>query len=245
MNRGQKKFLYGLFYLAVFGALVLAVLPAPKEPAPGPGAGAAPALPLRVEADSAKVFKSESTGRLVLIAGVRNPNLDFGAESFSYEFAILRRDGGIWSAVSGEEIDHPVQPNGSRSVISFYDAPGLDMDLIADEPDFTIKDAVFRPAAEFIAPNLVLVSDPKMESGPTGLKVVGRVKNQSASRIGDVKTIAVLGDKYGDPVFAAQTLIGGLAAFEEADFEVGFPADRFIAEKADAGKISVYFSPKQ
>src|SRR3989344_3915325 len=100
MARGQKKFLYGLFYLVIFGLIVLAFLPAPEKPAPEPAADKI--LPLQTQIDSAKLFRSESAERLVIIAGVRNPNSDYGVSRFSYEFDILRKDGGIFKTISGE-----------------------------------------------------------------------------------------------------------------------------------------------
>jgi hypothetical protein len=241
MTRWQKKFLYGLFYIIIFGLIIWVFIPSPSIPAPvcsDPSCGTNQPLPLRVSGVP-QMFKSESTHRVVVLGQVTNPNPDYGAYVFSYNFIIFNHDGRTIISVPGSG---KIYPSETKYILSVYDAGNMDLSLVAERPGFEVKNASFRPAAEFLKPNLILTSKPETNVSSLGIKVTGRVKNQNASPVGGIRVISVLQDTYGDSVFAAQTLIQGLNSFEEAPFEVNFPADPAVVQKIDPVKTSVLLS---
>ncbi len=240
MTRGQKKFAYGLLYAVVIGLVVLALIPKSHTPAPacsGSSCGTIGPLPLQTE--SVQLFKSESTHRIVTLAEVVNPNADYGANSFSYEFDISDRDGGPLTSVSGS---NDIYPDETKYIVGVYNAGNADLSLVSDTPVFKIYPPDFQPAAGFLKPNLALTSGPETDVSSNGIKVTGKVKNQGASSVSEVEIVSILQDKYGDPVFAAQTVIQGLEAFEELPFEVDFPADLATVQKIDSTKTAVFLS---
>ena len=162
MSRGQKKFLYGLFYIIIFGLIVWAFIPSSNIPAPvcsGSSCGTNQPLPLQVSG-MPRVFISESTHRIVLLGQVTNPNPDLGAQTFSYDFLIFNRDGTTIASVPGSG---NIYPSETKYILSVYDAGNLDLSLVADRPGLEVKNADFRPAAGFLKPNLILTSGPEDE----------------------------------------------------------------------------------
>ncbi|MEK7626718.1 MAG: hypothetical protein AAB399_00940 [Patescibacteria group bacterium] len=240
MTRGQKKFLYGLFYVIVLGLIIWAFIPSPIVPVPvcsGPSCGTNQPLSLQVSGVP-QMFKSEGTHRVVALGQVTNPNPDFGASVFSYDFLIFDRDGKTIASVPGSEIIYPSETN---YILGIYDAGKTDLSSIAERPGFEIKSANFRPAAEFLKPEFSPVSGYETKIASDGIRVSGKVKNLSSFPIGEAKVIGILGDKYGDPLFAAQTTVSGITGLGEADFEIYFPAEKAILDRLDMGKTSVFF----
>ena len=68
------------------------------------------------------------------------------------------------------------------------------------------------------------------------------MKNQSASLTNGIEIITFLEGKYGDAVFAAQTLVQGLNGLEEASFEIDLPADSAIVSKIDPAKTAIFLN---
>lgn len=240
MTRGQKKFLYGLFYIIVLGLIVWAFIPSPIAPAPvcsGPLCETNQPLPLQLSGVP-QIFKSESTHRVVVLGQVTNPNPDFGASAFSYDFLIFDRDGKTLASVPGNEI---VYPSETKYILGIYNAGNADLSLITERPGFEIKSADFRPAAEFVKPDFSLVSGSETKIASDGIRVSGKIKNSGSFPAGEAKIIGILADKYGDPLFAGQTAVPGISGFGEADFGIYFPAEKTVLDRLDIGKTSVLF----
>ena len=239
MTRGQKKFLYGLLYLIILVLVVWGIVPkSPVQPAcVGFSCGINQPLPLQLT-EAARIFKSESVKSGILLASVQNPNADYGADAFSYEFTVSEKNGGVVAQISN--IGN-IYPGETRYIIGFYDTAGLDLKMVADQPDFKIIETNFRPAAGFLKPDLSLSSDLATQVGSAGIKVTGNLKNQSSFAVQNVKALALLENKYGDPIFAAQTIIQQVGGFKATPFEVSFPADQSIVENLVPDRTQVFF----
>ncbi len=242
MNRGQKKFLYGLFYLAIIGIVMWIFWPstgAVPPPCSGLSCGTNQPLPLQIGAT--QIFKSETARKIILLSSVKNPNSEYGVNYFSYEFSISGRSGESIAKISGAGKIHPSE---TRYVLESYDAAGLDLRTVAEKGDLKIGNAVFRPAAEFSKLLLILVSEPVTDAGSDRITVSGAVKNQGASPIGGVRVTALLENQYGDPVFASETVIGGVDGFGESPFSIHFPPDQTLIDSIDVRKTEVFFNPE-
>ena len=240
MTRGQKKFSYGLFYIIVLGLIVWAFIPSSNAPTPvcfGPSCGTNQPLPLEVSGVP-QMFKSESAHRVVVLGQVTNPNSDYGASVFSYDFLIFDRDGKTIASVPGNEI---IYPSESKYILGIYDAGKADLSLIQERPGFEIKSADFRPAAEFVKPDFSVISGSETKIASDGIRVSGKMKNLRSFPAGEAKIIGILTDKYGDPLFAGQTAVPGISGLGEADFEIYFPAEKAIIDRLDINKTSVLF----
>jgi hypothetical protein len=240
MTRGQKKFLYGLFYLAVFALIVWVFIPSGGAPEMQPVVSSNQPVPLRL-IGAAQIFKSENSGKGVLLAYVENPNVDYGAAAFSYSFSIFKRDGSILIKVLGDDKIY-LYPDEKRYVVSGYDLSGADILDVQDKIDFEIVNADFHPSSQFLAPDLILSSGPEIATGTLGLTISGKVKNRSAITVGEMKVTALIENRYGDPVFAGQTLLNQLGGFEEREFSVYFPADQALITEAVARKPEIFLN---
>lgn len=239
MTRGQKKFAYGFFYLIILGFIIWIFIPSSNAPRPPVCSGlSCPAEPLPLQVSGApQIFKSESAHRVIVLGQVTNPNPDYGADTFSYNFKIFDRDGKTIASVLGSEKIYPAE---TKYILGSDDVGSADISSLAERPGFEIGNANFRPAAGFLKPNWILTSSPVTQIDPSGIKVSGNLENKGVSSPGGVKVMAILGNKYGDPVFAAETLVQNPEAFKDAPFEVHFPADQLIIQSADTSKTEVF-----
>lgn len=238
MTRGQKKFLYGTFYLVILALIVWVFIPASKAPVPVPAGNTAQFLPLQ-SVGTPYVFKSEGVSKIVLLAQVKNPNADYGAESFPYSFSVYGKNGGVLAEIPGSE---SIYPNETKYVVSSYDVSGLNLADVGDRADFEIGNPIFRPAAQFSPLNLVLAAGPIVATSTSGLVVSGSVNNQGAFPVAAVRVVALIVNKYGDPVFAGQTLLSQVGGFEEREFSIFFPADRNLIGEAAARSPRVFLN---
>jgi|GEM_PF-1618826 len=242
MMRGQKKFIYGLFYLLVLATIVWAFWPSAKVPVPpvcsGPSCGTSQPLPLQVSGVP-QMFASKITHRVVLLGQVTNPNSDYGASAFSYQFYIFDRNGKTISLVPGNGV---IYPSETKYILGVYDAGSADLSSIAERPGFEINNASLEPAGNFLKPDLALSSGPSVQLNADSIVVSGTLKNQGSSLARNVSIIALLSNKYSDPLFAAQTLISNLAGFEEIAFQIPFPADQQVVESVATDKTQVFLS---
>jgi hypothetical protein len=184
------------------------------------------------------MFVSKSTHRIVMLGQVTNPNADYGASSFSYQFLIFDRNGKTISSVPGSEA---IYPSETKYVLGVYDAGGTDLSSIAERPGLEVINANFESASSFLKPDLALVSGPSVQSNTDGIIVSGMLKNRGSSLARNVKAIALLMGKY-EAVFAAQTLIPSLAGFGETTFQISFPADQSIMGSLAPDKTQIFFS---
>lgn len=239
MNRGQKKFLYGLFYLAVAGILVWIFWPSAGSPIPpacsDPSCMAKQSLQV---SGVPQIFRSESTHRVVVLGQVTNPNPDYGAGQFSYNFKIFGRDGKTIADIPG---NGKIYPSETKYILANYDTGSVDPNFLDDRPGFEVKNVIMEPAVNFPKLNVALVAQPSVQAGSSSIVISGNIRNQNSFPTEGIEVIAVLENKYGDPLFAAQTLIQQVGGFKEIPFEISFPADQLISQNLDVQKTQVFF----
>ncbi|MGC9610885.1 MAG: hypothetical protein ABSE68_01560 [Minisyncoccia bacterium] len=238
MIRGQKKFLYGLFYIIIFGLIIWAFIPSSNVPTPTPVANSSQSLPLQL-IEVPWIFKSESTKKVVFLAQVKNPNAEYGAERFSFAFSVLDRNGNVLNKVSGTD---KILPSETRYVVYNLDTLSPDLFQAAVSADFKISDSQFAAANKFLAPSIAVVSGPDVSSDGSKISVTATIKNQSTFPVAAVKATVVIGNKYGDPVSAGETLIQNLGGFEERQVTVYFPADQELIQEAAARKPEIFLN---
>ncbi|TSA44431.1 hypothetical protein D4R51_03835 [bacterium] len=241
MNRGQKKFIYGLFYLVIFILVAWGAifgLNSPSQPAcSDPSCGAKQPLSLQVSGVP-QIFRSESTHRIAVLGQVTNPNSDYGASQFSYNFKIFDRNGKTVADVLDSGAIHPSE---TKYILANYDTGSMDPDLLDDRPGLEIKNAIMAPAGNFLKLNISLVSQPLIRVGSSSIVVSGVVRNQNSFPTEGIGVIVILENKYGDALFAAKTAIQQIGGFKDFPLEVSFPADQSISQSLDAGKTQVFF----
>ncbi len=240
MSRQLKKFIYGVFYLAVFGLILFGVWKSvfrvkPTCPDDVGDCGGAGILKLESikSVGEIRVF-GLSSGKAVLAAEIENPNADFGA-TFSYNFKIYDGGGNLLETIPDESnvymgerkfIYAPqvvsVLPNISKVQIEFFDTKWEAAKGLA-KPDLSAENIL-------------------TEVGVAGIKVSGIIKNTGPFAAKNLEVIAFLSDSENFEIFASKTFIANLENFAEKPFVISFPADKDLARKVDLKATKVFVS---
>jgi len=252
MNRGAKKFIYGLLYLAVFilifgGMFGLFSSPEPTcsdgiqnqgEEGIDCGGPCSSCELLSLEPLRASSFTSvfpAGNDQVVVLGRVTNPNDNYLAEKFSYTFHIYDISGNLLKEVNGTD---SVAPLGRRFLFaSGIQIPYGQVDTVTLETGETSWEKVIADGAPVLSAESV-----QTEIKDSQIKVTGTIKNQSSFRAKDVRVTAILFDQYGIEVFASQTLISSIWGFEDSDFAVLFPRNPDLAESVDPSRTEVFVS---
>lgn len=250
MSRPLKKLVYGVFYLALFGLILFGVYKVIFGAKPtcvdgmrnqketgvdcGGPCGSCDALslkPFKVLAPI-RIFHL-SSGRVVFFAEVLNPNDSYLASQFIYRFVIYNRSSEVMETISG---DGKI-PAGGRTFLYSADFQENFLDIGKAELEF--KDIKWEKSEGVSKINLISeVSG--TEISESGTKVNGVIKNQDSLTVRNIKIIAVLSDKFGQEIFASQTIIPGLEGFKEQNFNIYFPFDSELMEKIDPNATKVH-----
>ncbi len=253
MNRSAKKIIYGVFYLAFlyfFAAFVYNVFlkPAPtcfdkiqNQGETGVDCGGPCASCPLSQAEPLKTLSVEffgtTAGKTVVLADALNPNQNYGVQNAPYEILVYNKNGAVIETVNGEESFRPSEEKhifNADLQTSFRNIAKAD--LIFTNPHW-------QPASDFsLRPNLVLGSVLKTALVGEGIQVTGTVVNQAPFTAADVEIAALIFNKFGNPIFASQTLVVNLIGGGEANFVVVFPADSNLNAAFDPAATQIFFS---
>jgi len=251
MERAAKKFAYGLFYLIIFFGIVFAVYKNKFEPKETCFDGAqnqteegidcgGPCVACRVlqlknpEAKGEVKIFSVSAGKIVLFSEIINPNADYGIERFNYYFRIYGEGNELLESISGES---GLFPNESKFL---YSAETKSERGKVQKVVLEFTEAKWRPAYDFVKLESPVTQNLTTETVDELIKVSGMVRNSGPLNIENLNLIAVLYNKFGIEIFAAQTFLSDLPGFSEKSFEVNFPKDLELAEKTDKERTRVF-----
>jgi len=252
MSRSAKQFAYGAFYLALFLLILWDVF---RVFVPGPscsdgilnqneenvdcGGSCAPCVAAQTEVLRPGTVQAFSTqdGRTVFLAQVINPNVAYAAASFSYSFAISDSNGRHW----GDTPSKTDRIHASERRYLFESEVPAQFSS-ADRAELTLSQVVWRKASELPRADIAasgVVTD--VSSGE--VRVWGEVKNQGPLTARGVKIVALLHDRVGVPLFAAQTVLDEIAGGETQTFPpIKFPSDESLARLADPAATEVFVS---
>ena len=243
MNRSAKKFVYGLFYLCLFALLAYWIFGgifkgAPTEtPACTNCVAQSQIAPLTVTG-SVQLWKSGDMAHVMLLGQVQNSNSGYGVSQLPYTFTLFDKNGAVVGTVQGTE---SVFPGETKYIFGMYDGSAYDVGRAA-RASLTLSNPQWVTADRLIAPNVAVTEGPATTVSQNGIEISGSVQNTSPLASGTIKVIALLGNKYGDPIAAGQTLLGGLQSLDQARFSIFFPADATLISKTDPSFTRVFIS---
>lgn len=253
MERTIKKIAYGLFYLIIFSGIVFAVYKSKFEPVETCFDGAQNQTEEGVDCGGTciacrilqlknpeikgevKIF-SVSSGKTILLAETINPNADYGISQFNYYFKIYGEGDILLETLNGEDSLFP----GEKKYL--YSAETKSERGKIQKVVLEFERAKWRTAYDYVKPESPVVQNLATEVSAGLMKVNGMIRNVGPLEIKKLNLIAVLYDKFGIEIFAAQTFISDLPGFSEKSFEVNFPKDQELAEKTDKGKTKVFIN---
>lgn len=235
MPRLLKQIIYGAFYVAVIGLIVWgAAAPKPAAPVCAENCASVPNL----QSVGAPLILKTSDGRYAaVLTAVRNTSADYGTAPFYYHIALSDAAGRPLTALQGSG---DIWPGAARYLLNVVSDPAIAAE--AASATLAIDPPVWRAAADFLPSALSLTGGPNTSIASSGIAVTGTLKNGGAAAIANVTALAIIADKYQDPLFAGATTVS-LPAYGTADITIALPYDQAIARRLDAGLTKIYIYP--
>jgi len=233
MKRPLKQFLYGSLYLAVFALVIyvgyLAVIfcqPATcfdgrqnqGETGVDCGGSCVPCglqFVKNIATSTPEIFEIDPN-RVSFIGEIKNPNLDFGAEEFSYTINLYDFGGRRINSRRGTSF---IYPSEVKNIIEpLIETPFRDI----ARSELLIDNVSWLPIEEFEKPE-VEVSDYQTESTDDGVLVSGLVVNNSAFRLRQVGVSAIIFNRSGLRLGISRTSIQDIEPFGQKTFSITIP----------------------
>jgi len=255
MTRGVKKFIYGVFYLCIFGLIFYwlfggLIIKTPtcfdgiqnqNETGVDCGGGCvkceiAELVPLKQVGD-VRIFSLDS-GKVILLAEILNSNQFFSSDKFSYAFIVYDIRNREIERVSGNDAIFALE----KKFIFEPKISSLAKDI--NKIELLISDVSWKKAYETLRSDVVLSSQLETKKTDQGVRVSGNIKNQSSIIASEVKITAILYDQYDIEIFPGQTVISDLGGLEEKPFVISFPGNKFITDGIDTSRTKVFISTR-
>lgn len=256
MNRLAKKFIYGIFYLAVLSLVAFGIYGSFFRPAPtcsdniqnqgetdidcdGPCISCEILnLPLPKIINEPKLL-SVSSGESVLIAEILNSSRDYAALPFSYRFVVYGKTDEKINYFFGTDNIYPLEQKYVFVPVSSLkknEVAGLDFEII-DKPNWQKMTNILEPEL-----NLFDVQTNKNNEKVT---VTGKIKNESPIIVSKLGILAVIFNKLGLEIFASETFEEKIGAFGEREFVVFFPKDPELISQIEPNLTKIILSIRQ
>ena len=254
MNRGFKKFIYGLFYLSLLGLFALLVVRSATQTPPtcfdnvqnqnetgiDCGGSCTPCdiknlIPLDEVAPS-RIF-SLASGKAFAFFKVENQNTDYHAMPFSYTVNVLDLNGVNVESWTGSDF---LFAGESRYILETRITPPA---RSIGSVSIQLSNPVWKSVNDFVPPSLSL-SNIKTDIGSSWLRVNGTIKNGSSFPANNVRVVAILRSRSGAELFASQTVLTSVPEFGTGPFTVSFPFDTTLIKELDPNGTKVFASSK-
>ncbi|MFA5084203.1 MAG: FxLYD domain-containing protein [Candidatus Paceibacterota bacterium] len=250
-----KQLLYGAFYLLIIIVILWLVYVFFLKPAPtcfdkiknqneagidcgGPCPSCELAQLKNLSADWALALPAREN-EITLLAEIANPNLNFGAKSFSYQFKVIGPFGAVIKTVEGQsfiyagevkylmETSIPVNPRDVKQVV---------LDISVSSIDWQLREEIAKPNLD----------NPSRQTAVSNgiVTVKGIIQNKSPLLISQAKIIAVLYDSQGNKILnASYTTLTDLKGSEQRAFSIGFPEGDWT-KQLDANRTKIFIEPR-
>lgn len=236
MSRTTKQLVYGVFYLACLGGVVLSFYGLFFKPVlsctdgfknrdeEAVDCGGAYCVSCEVKNLSpislqpVLLLPGTSDATSVAVAELRNPNPRYGLTMYSYLLQIYTTS---TQPAYVEKVSVPMYP-AEIKYRSSINIPVPYRAITRAELALTQSDGVWRPIAEFAKPNLPLR---EVKTTPTEkfLVVTGIVRNDNVFPLRQAMVTVFFEDRAGKIVSVSKTVVNDLVASEERAFQVVAP----------------------
>ncbi len=232
-KRLVKQLIYGAGYLLFFSLIVFLFYLAFLKPAPtcfdnrqNQGeigidcGGPCPSCEIKtlfpIESNWIKYFPNDN--QVVIAAEIKNPNLKWAADFFSYTFDIYGENGGKIKSIVKNSFIY------AGEIKYLVEVPDVDFkDITSIKISFS--DINWKTAEEFSKP-AVQIREIKTEPAsqdPTKVTVSGFIANNNAFPLSKVRVVGFLFNTGGLQISASKTELENVAAFQEELFKLNFP----------------------
>jgi len=176
---------------------------------------------------------------VTLLAEIANPNPNFGAKSFSYQFKIIGPFGALLKTVEGQSF---IYGGNVKYLIEASVSSNLG-DIKQVRLEISTSGIVWQPQAEMTKPSLANPSHQTIISdGITTVK--GIIQNKNPLLISKVQIIAVLYNLSGDKIInASYTTLSDLEGNGQSAFSIGFPKGDWTSQ-LDTTRTRIFIEPE-
>lgn len=158
---------------------------------------------------------SDQDGTVSALIELRNPNVAYGAENFSYTLKIYDSGKNLLGETSEDSFIYPGE-------IKFIVEANLPVSGAPKSAEFETKSFSWRKASEFSAPK-TQTRDIKIGVQDGRVVVSGFLVNQNSYALREAAIHAVILDEFGKPVGISKTLVQNIEPFGERSWSVGVP----------------------
>ncbi len=248
-----KQLLYGILYILVIAVIFWIIYIFFLKPAPtcfdrtqNQGeigidcGGLCPACeitqlkPLTVWAMALPARENE----ISVLAEITNPNSDFGAQTFSYQFKIIGPFGSLLKTVNGQSFIYPGE-------IKYIIEPALKINpQDVSRTEFLInKDSIMWQSKKELAKPKLTTNSVKTTVTNQGVTVKGIVKNENPLLISQIKIIAILYNSLGNNILNVSfTTLTDLKGNEERLFSIELPKGDWT-KQLDLNRTKIFIEP--
>lgn len=258
MNRRFiKQIIYGTFYLATVSSLAFLIYFIWFKPFPtcfdnrqnqeekgidcGGPCKSCEINTLIIEKNWIKYFPAED--KTIIAAEIKNPNSNFGADSFLYSLDIYGKNNGKIKTLSGKSL---IYASDIKHIIEFAEINSKNIGKI----EISFSEINWKKAEEFSKPQ---VQNRELET-KTENKIVavsGIITNNNPFPLSKIKIAAFLTSPSNIFISASKTELEDIAAYGEKSFKIIFPknvslipvdsqASLFNLNLADPNKTKIY-----
>ena len=171
------------------------------------------------------------------VAEIRNPNINYGAESFDYEFVVSGPLGTKASSIKGKSFIYASESKyllEAPAAMSIRDVSSVEVSLSnfawKSRRDFPQPMTTFREINHRFADNQISVE--------------GVIVSAETVRLPRVFAGAILYGKGGEPLSVSRTELRDVAAFQERFFKIPFPAGINLSD-VDQKSTKIFIETKK
>ena len=173
-----------------------------------------------------------------VLAEITNPNINFGARTFSYQFKIIGPFGSLLKTINGQSFIYPGE-------IKYILEPTLKINLSdVSRTEFSIdKNSIIWQSGKELARQNLSSNSVKTTVASQGVTVRGVVKNENPLLISQVKIMAILYNSLGNKILNASfTTITDLNGQEERLFNIELPKGDWN-KQVDSSRTKIFIEP--
>lgn len=253
MPRLLKQFLYGTFYLAVFGLIGWYVYSIALQPAPScfdnrqngnetavdcggdcESCATKNLLPLQVSA--AQLFSNNGSYSASTV--IKNPNQNLAIKNFDYQFDFYDSGSQLLKSVANKSFLYAgEEKNITEARVAITNGISTKVAI-----KVAASSLVLEKASEFSQPNYELSKDIKtaLDSENNRVLVSGSISNPANFNISKVNIGAFLLDKLGRKIAVSKTALQNLGPFGIQDFNISILVKKELLSEVDLNVTKVF-----
>jgi hypothetical protein len=266
----MKQFLYGVFYLVFFAAIISGVYFLFIKPAPtcfdniqnqgeqgidcgGPCAKVCESQTKQISVVGSPTYFVLDKSHVGLLAQLSNPNSGYAAQSFAYEFSLYDSTGTLIQSFAGDsfiyagEVKYILFPNVAVSSTDFggnVSSSSTASSTNSGRVEFSVQNPDWVPASDLKGPPQLDISGVGVSVSGNTVNVSGQITNNDTISFSSVTIIALFHGKSGQLTGASETVLTNLAPGEKRTFSVVHPPIADVS--TSAADVGVYaYTPRQ